>query len=157
MLSPNLYHGMDTAKVIFECLVFSTVKTQPFTNTLIQSITRKVCMHLRVRGSLSIHCIGDRRMRTLNHQYRGKDKTTDVLSFAAQEGESGFHTEELGDIFISVPQIRRQARSLRISEKEEFLRMLIHGILHILGHDHDTRAGAKKMFGMQEKLLNQVR
>lgn len=140
-----------------EYLVYSTVRSKPLTNLEIQQCVSHVLKSLKVQGSLSIHCIGDLRMRQLNRHYRGKDKTTDVLSFSLREGKSiSPHAEELGDIFISVPQIERQASSLSISSREEFIRMLIHGILHILGHDHEKENDAKLMFSIQEKFLTQL-
>ena len=147
---------MNIQKKQSECLVFSTVQKTPFAKKQIAHMASFVLQKLNVKGSLSVHCIGDTRMHTLNYHYRGKDRTTDVLSFAAEEGEkfSFVGDRELGDIFISVPQIRRQARGLHISEQEEFCRMLVHGILHILGHDHDRPSRAARMFGIQEDLLS---
>ncbi len=96
-------------------------------------------------------------MKRLNNQYRGKNTTTDVLSFSLQEGISlSGSNNELGDIFISVPQIKRQAHRLHISVREEFIRMLIHGVLHILGYDHEKEKDAKRMFSIQEKFLTQL-
>jgi len=93
----------------------------------------------------------------MNFQYRGKDRTTDVLSFGLYEGESSrAQGNELGDIFICVPQIIRQARRFSVSTKEEFIRMLVHGILHLLGYDHETSSDATRMFELQEKLLIQL-
>ncbi len=93
-------------------------------------------------------------MRSLNSQYRGKHSTTDVLTFPLHEGESVFtDTQELGDIFLSGAQIERQARDFNISPREEFIRMLVHGVLHILGYDHVAKKEARQMFALQEKLL----
>ncbi len=140
-----------------ECLIFSTVKSSVLTSAQITRSVEFILKKLRVIGSLSIHCIGDTRMRTLNFRYRGKNSTTDVLTFRLPEGEALFgNTRELGDIFISVPQIIRQARGLRISPREEFIRMLIHGILHIIGYDHVTKRDAQDMFRIQEQLLKQL-
>lgn len=107
----------------------------------------------RPKSTVSVHLIGDKKMRTINNQFRGKDKTTDVLSFSAIEGEIIAPTDDLGDIFVCIPQIRRQAPRFGATFKQEFHRMLIHGILHIVGYDHMQEADAKKMFGLQEKLL----
>lgn len=141
-----------------EYLVFSTVKSKPLTDREILHCISHVLKQLRVGGSLSVHCIGDTHMRTLNYRYRGKDKTTDVLSFRLSEGEAASSShEELGDIFISIPQIKRQAKSLGLSVKEEFVRMLVHGILHILGYDHQKKNDAEHMFSLQEKFIFQLR
>lgn len=87
-------------------------------------------------------------MLKLNSRYRGKKKTTDVLSFPLQQLHPG-HTPRsakrclqqargpLGDVVISVQQTRRQAREFGVSFGEELLRLLIHGVLHLLGYDHE--------------------
>ncbi len=140
-----------------ECLVFRTVKKVPLSLVRIEQIACSTLRVLKISGSLSVHCIGDRRMRRMNFQYRGKDRTTDVLSFGLYEGESSrAQGNELGDIFICVPQIIRQARRFSVSTKEEFIRMLVHGILHLLGYDHETSSDATRMFELQEKLLIQL-
>lgn len=104
-------------------------------------------------GIVSVNIIGDKRMRTLNRMHRGKDKTTDVLSFSAMEGEWAGNIAEVGDIFISVPQIVRQAKVWDVTPREEFVRMLVHGVLHALGYDHITKADAAVMFPKQEKYV----
>lgn len=141
-----------------ECLIFSKIKTRlPVSNKKMQEVIFFVLQKERKGGSVSVHCIGDAAMKKMNHIYRGKNKTTDVLSFAAQEGSWPGKTEsELGDLFINLAQITRQAKVWEVSVKEEFLRMLIHGTLHILGYDHLEQADAKVMFAKQEKYLQQL-
>ena len=148
---------MTLRNSVAEYTIFSTIKSPLFSNVEIQKFVSQILRKLKVRGSLNIHCIGDRRMRALNFEHRGKDTTTDVLTFPLSEGKAAFDTmNELGDIFISVPQIRRQARELGVEPQEEFIRMLIHGILHSIGYDHVTKKDADAMFGLQEKLLSQL-
>lgn len=145
------------SRVKAECTIFSTIKSPLFSEREIEEMVLHILRKLKIRGSLSIHCIGDARMRSLNFRHRGKNTTTDVLTFPLSEGEEVFGgLPELGDIFISVPQIRRQARDLGINPKHEFIRMLIHGILHSIGHDHVTKEDAHTMFSLQEKLLSQL-
>ena len=119
----------------------------------IKKLLSLVLARERREGAGSVHLVGDRRMRRLQAAHRGQDKTTDVLSFAAAEGEGPDPGGELGDIFLSVPQIRRQAREWRVSAEEEFARMLIHGLLHLLGYDHIHKKEAAVMFARQEKYL----
>jgi probable rRNA maturation factor len=83
---------------------------------------------------LGVRFVGDRAMRLTNRQFRGKDKTTDVLSFP---GEDGY----LGDILISVPTARRQAAAAGHGVERELKILLMHGILHCLGYDHETDQG----------------
>jgi probable rRNA maturation factor len=77
-------------------------------------------------------------MRTLNREHRGKDKTTDVLSFPGGGTPEGYH---LGDIVISLPQAQRQAEVAGHSLDRELRVLLLHGVLHCLGHDHETDGG----------------
>jgi len=138
------------------CNVSQSVKHIGMSKKAIEKIVFFVLHQLNIVGSISINYIGDVRMRTLNRIYRGKDRTTDVLSFAAQEGDMCIPHDDLGDIFISVKQIERQAKEFRVSYKEESARMLVHGILHLLGYDHVKAVEAKKMFGLQEQFLEDI-
>jgi probable rRNA maturation factor len=104
------------------------------------------------RAELSIALVGDKEMRPLNRRYREKNRTTDVLSFFIEEQpKSG--AVLLGDVVISVEQARRQARQRKQTLKSEMVTLLIHGILHLLGYDHERSARqAKIMFALERKL-----
>ena len=106
---------------------------------------------------LSVVFTGDAQVRRLNRQYRGKDQTTDVLSFSLLEGKrliSGAGKKiVLGDVVISLPQAKRQAREAGKTLKSEAGMLLVHGILHLLGYDHGSRRGEKSMFALQERIL----
>jgi probable rRNA maturation factor len=91
----------------------------------------------RESREVSVLFCADARMRTLNRRYRGKDKTTDVLAFPAGPGSGGF----LGDIVISVPYATREARRREDTRSREIDRLLLHGYLHLMGHDHETDEG----------------
>lgn len=111
------------------------------------------------RAAMSLSVIGDARMRSLNRQWRGKDRTTDVLSFGLKE-RRGFvlpgpekAAQDIGDLFISLPQVRRQAKRIGRPVREEFALMVVHGVLHLLGHDHETLAQEKAMFALQHDIL----
>jgi probable rRNA maturation factor len=92
---------------------------------------------LKARGELTLMFGGDRRIRTLNARYRGKNRPTDVLSFPGDGGEAG-----LGDILISVPAAERNARRLGRTLSSELDVLALHGLLHVLGYDHETDDGA---------------
>ncbi len=95
-------------------------------------------------------------MQKLNRLYRKKDKTTDVLSFSLLEGKklkTGKGSIPLGDVVLSVPQTRRQALEQGKEFKAELALLLTHGILHLLGYDHGTKAEERRMFGLQDRLL----
>ena len=98
-------------------------------------------------------------MRTLNRQYRGKDRTTDVLSFSLQEGRfGGVQPDMLGDIVISVPTARSQALAAGLSLQQELERLLVHGLLHLVGYDHERCAADARTMQLKERnLLKRLR
>ncbi len=97
--------------------------------------------------------VGDTRMRRLNRTYRRQDRTTDVLAFAYRDARTG-DALLLGDVVISVPMARRQARALNHSLDEEVLRLLIHGMLHLVGYDHErSRRQALRMRRKETELF----
>lgn len=111
---------------------------------------------LGVAGEVALVLAGDRAVRTLNARYRGKDRSTDVLSFPGPCGPHasraarwrgsrcaacGRGQPELGDIVISVPAARRNARRLGRSLPGELDVLALHGFLHVLGYDHETDDG----------------
>lgn len=88
--------------------------------------------------SFAVRLVGDRSMRAFNRDFRGADKTTDVLSFPGEAGPDGRH---LGDVVISVPQAVRQAREHGHAPSREIRRLVLHGLLHCLGYDHERDGG----------------
>lgn len=109
-------------------------------------------------AELSVLFTGDRAMRSLNRRYRDNDHATDVLSFSQREGEFAYlRPDILGDIVISVPTAARQARELNHSLSHEIERLLVHGLLHLLGYDHErTPAEARKMRRKESRLLRRI-
>ena len=96
-------------------------------------------------------------MREMNYQYRNIDNTTDVLSFALNDSEDNFDEQinVLGDIFISIPRMKKQAVEYGHSEKRELSFLTIHGLLHLLGYDHMNKDDEEVMFSLQEEVLNE--
>src|SRR5688500_4762899 len=103
-------------------------------------------------AALSVELIGDRRMRRLNAQYRDRDMTTDVLAFAMREAP-GPHSTLLGDVVISVPRAAKQAAEQGHPVKHELAVLLIHGILHLLGYDHERGAPEARRMRRKERAL----
>ena len=89
----------------------------------------------RARGSLTVAIVSDARIRSLNRLYRKKNRATDVLSFPSQD------PRHLGDVVIAAGVARRQARAAGHSVQTEFRVLALHGLLHLLGYDHDRDAG----------------
>ena len=97
-------------------------------------------------------------MRALNRRYRGIDRTTDVLSFSQRDGQfADFYPNLLGDIVISIPAAVRQARDQHHSLSREIERLLVHGLLHLMGYDHDrSRAEARSMRLKERQLCQRI-
>lgn len=100
---------------------------------------------------------GDELLRELNREHRGSDEPTDVLSFPAAEGEAfpGEPDEApyLGDIAVSVPMVRRQAVAASMAPGEELRHVVLHGLLHLLGYDHETPEDDAQMRAREEAVL----
>jgi len=117
------------------------------------------CRRAGAKGarSMGIRVVSDAVIRRMNRVYRSKDKVTDVLSFSAQEGlpksVRAAAGAELGDIFIALPRVTKQAKAIGRTPNAEFALMVVHGTLHLLGYDHVSLAEERKMFGMQHDVL----
>lgn len=133
----------------------SSIKNEYSANDL-QKIAELVAKkEKKVSGIVEINIIGDKEMTELNFEYRGKKYPTDVLSFAWTEDKK-IKSKLLGQIYICLPQIKRQAKEYKIKEYEELARMLIHGLLHLVGHDHIKKTMAVKMFKIQEGIIKEL-
>ena len=109
------------------------------------------------KATFSIVFIDDEYMHELNLKYRGIDRTTDVLSFAFEDNNKiCYNIRQLGEIFVSIPKMKLQAKEYRHSEKRELAFLIVHGILHLLGYDHTLGLKEEKeMFEKQELVLNE--
>ena len=96
-------------------------------------------------------------MHEMNRDYRGIDRTTDVLSFALEDEGKFEDFRELGDIFVSIPKMKAQAKEYGHSEKRELSFLVCHGLLHLLGYDHTRSEEEEKIqFGLQDKILSEL-
>ncbi len=99
-------------------------------------------------GQAVVALVCDRKMRDLNHRFRAVDAVTDVLSFPGEAGDTGppgagraGGARWLGDIVIATGRAARQAREAGLTESQEWRRLALHGLLHLLGYDHETDDG----------------
>lgn len=115
----------------------------------------------RARAEVSVSCVEDAEIRALNAQWRGIDRVTDVLSFALDESEDDvLPMDVLGDIVVSLDTAQRQAEQVRTQLEaptyglqQEATFLCIHGILHLLGYDHQEAEDAGEMEGLERKYL----
>lgn len=112
----------------------------------------------QARAELSIALVDDASIAVLNARYRGKRRPTDVLSFSLVEGE---HADRrgglLGDVVISVETAARQARERRRGLDETVAKLLLHGVLHLLGHDHEQDDEARRMQAEERRIWRVLR
>lgn len=121
------------------------------------AITRAAMLVLkgeRRRASVSITFAGPRSMRTLNRRWKGADRATDVLAFPLRGPEGAV----AGDIYICRHVALREAARLGVAPREELLRMVVHGVLHVLGYDHPGGPDRVKssMWRRQERYLRRI-
>ncbi len=123
----------------------------------LQRHAQRLLKKLEMQGhELSLLLTGDEEMRQLNSTWRGKDKTTDVLSFSQQEGEGAqVQPNVLGDVVICLPQAQRQAERRKVGLWDEVIVLLVHGVLHLVGFEHVgvTPAEAGRMARKQRTLV----
>lgn len=101
---------------------------------------------------ISITYVDDRAMRKLNREHRGINQTTDILSFPAEPEKGAW--QHLGDLVISLPMAEKMAKKLGVSRRREIETLIIHGFLHLCGHDHEKDAG--QMMELQQQLEREL-
>jgi probable rRNA maturation factor len=130
----------------------------PLPRTQAERLARAVLGAEGVRHAvLSIAFVGRDRIRSLNRRHRGQDRETDVLAFSLQAGTGarGPRDTVVGDVYVCAPVGVGQAAGFGASPVEEVRRLLVHGVLHVLGYDHPegSRRTASAMWRRQEQLL----
>ncbi len=108
---------------------------------MFKNLIKRISKAEKAEGKINLVLMNDREIRKLNAKFRKKDKATDVLAFPM--GEDGI----LGDIAISTETTRRNAKCFGVSYKDELKRLVIHGVLHLLGYDHGRKMrNAEKVY-----------
>jgi probable rRNA maturation factor len=132
-------------------------RTAVFVNEeFLKEVAKKVLKsENKEKGSLSVAFVGEGRMRKLNKKYRNRNRTTDVLSFEGNlkskllPKEKPDFIKELGEVVICLKTVRKNAKRYGLDFEEELVRVLIHGILHLLGYEHER--GGKEAEEMRKK------
>jgi probable rRNA maturation factor len=128
---------------------FSTGKIKKIALTILELVAEK-------NAELSLALIGNVEMRKLNAKYRKKHYATDVLSFPV-EGIVPQETRLLGDVIISVEKAAEQAQARGHSSEQELITLLIHGVVHLLGYDHERSArDARAMHRVEKRIYRQL-
>ena len=125
----------------------------------IRQLTEKILLCLKKQVELHLVFVDDPQIKRINRLYHKQDRYTDVLAFAkpSQWPHLPNHLLYLGEVIISVDRILEYADRFKVSPDEELIRYVIHGILHLLG-ERDKKSGERrKMFGRQEKLIENLK
>ena len=128
------------------------------TEKVSQWTTRILMLQNKKQGELSIVFVNNRLIRMYNRDYRKMDRATDVLSFPMLEGIGGdLHPDFLGDVMISLEKTQTDALLYQRDSSEHLLILLIHGILHLLGYDHErSQAEGKRMTRRERYILKRL-
>ncbi len=111
----------------------------------LEKVAKKTSRILKIKlPEISLVIVGETRIKALNKKYRKRNKVTDVLAF------------DYGEIFICLPQAKKQANKLGHSLEKELAILLIHGILHLAGYDDKKIKDREKMLHLQEKLISKI-
>ena len=129
-----------------------------FPSTLIKRAVHAALTHQKevLDVNLSVVLTDNRRLQKLNRDYLGIDAPTDVLSFPASESDPETGTRYIGDILISVPYATKGAKQAGNSLEAELQLLVVHGVLHLLGHDHAKPKEKTKMWKAQAEILKSL-
>ncbi|MBR3840927.1 MAG: rRNA maturation RNase YbeY [Erysipelotrichales bacterium] len=124
-------------------------------------ILSKTCEVLKCDDdfAMSLIFVDDGQIQEINREYREKDMPTDVISFALNDVEDPYDledTNEIGDIFINVQAIVRQAMDYQHTYRREVCFLFTHGVLHLMGYDHMCEEDEKEMFALQDIILEDI-
>jgi probable rRNA maturation factor len=142
-----------------DSIVLNRQRKYPIRVSSLNRFLLQLCLRLRISNKeCAVLLTNDRTIRRLNHRFRNKDKPTDVLSFPCQNAPDralACENRYLGDVIISVERAHRQAVTRKHNLERELRILVIHGMLHLLGHDHETDQGQmrRKELKLQRELI----
>ncbi len=106
-----------------------------------------------IGGVLNVVFVNDDYVQSLNKQYRKQDQPTDVLSFPYLDTPDFEETGLIGEIYISIPTAKRQAKDCKHPLSDELNRLFVHGVLHVFGYDHVAEGDYKKMKKIEDEVM----
>jgi len=147
-------YDMDKAYCEKACINIRNLTEIQVDKEIVKEISKKVLKQEKKQGDISIVFVSAKRMQDLNKRYRKEDKVTDVLCFSQNSMVSEFFNLpkacfELGEIIVCLTKIKENAKEFKSSFEKELKWVIIHGILHILGYDHEK--SEKQAQRMREK------
>ena len=137
--------------------VESTLRSKRIPGSKVMRLAHAILSGERRDASVNIVFIGDARMRSLNRRFRGRDRTTDVLSFSLEDENSGVpQGMAVGEVYVSCHQAAIRAKKENRSVDSEILFLVAHGLLHLLGYDHPDARGYDLMIRKQERYVSMI-
>lgn len=137
-------------------IYFETSLDLPFNLDLLEQAARAALDHQSADGDLTIVLTDDEQLHRLNRDFLGVDAPTDVLSFPASETDPETGARYLGDILLSIPRAGAQARAAGHPLEDEARLLVVHGVLHLLGHDHAEADEKAKMWKAQAEIMDRL-
>lgn len=125
--------------------------------SFLDKVIKRTLKHESIKNAIfSIIFVSEDEIKKINKEYRSIDKVTDVISFAFEDNQKIVYNNlrVLGDIYICIPRMISQALEYGHSTKRELAFLTVHGLLHLLGYDHQTKEEENKMFEIQELILD---
>ena len=154
------HKNIPTHKNVMKNFFFKNFVKAPFARDFFKKIVEAFYATTKISSKKSVlfALISDAEMKKLNRRYRGKNSTTDVLSFRTEESEIYFPKEDesLGDVLISYSQAQKQAKERGHSVAQELTILVVHGLAHLSGYTHDADREAKKMERVEKKVLKNL-
>lgn len=141
--------------VILDLQLASEAKDLPSEADLSLWLDKVLAYHELQQAEVTVRIVDEEESQTLNNEYRGKDKPTNVLSFPF-EAPAGIEINLLGDLVVCAPVVTREAKEQSKSLNSHWAHMLIHGCLHLLGYDHIQDDEAEAMEQLEIHLLQQL-
>ncbi len=150
---------MNTIDISYDDEAYKALAPRRFTLDYLKKVLSEIGLD---NVEFSVSFINEDHMHQMNHDYRGIDDSTDILSFAAEDDDgfgfisAGRRRRVLGDMLICPEVLGRNAATFGVSENEELRRLLIHGVLHLSGENHQTNDASEPMLAKQEQILSRL-
>jgi rRNA maturation RNase YbeY len=146
---------------MFDLVFRNSTKNRRFSRAFFERILTTAGKSLKLEKAtyeISINLVGEQRIRSLNKQYRNKDKATDVLSFPlGAEDLAGYNKKALGDLFLCVSFAERAAQDEGMELDTKLAWMTVHGLLHLFGYDHERSPRDEQiMAALEKKILRSI-
>lgn len=121
------------------------------------TFVRKLAAHLgNTKDIVEVNIVDDEFIQSINRDYRGNDSPTDVISFSYFEDDPPCGENIAGELYVSYETVEKEAEKQAVDPKHLFLRVALHGMLHVLGFDHESEEEARRMEAEERRILESI-